>query len=267
MSEKYLIGDVSRILKISKDTLRYYDKLGIVSPKKAPHNSYRYYAIDDLLALSYVLTFRDLEIPLEEIKRLIQHNSLEDLSLLLIKQQELIAERMVRLERLSSKVSDFQEAIHLTQTLLGKFEFRHNPPLVYQKIPKEWDSAYAEHFLQLDQYSWISYPVFSILVPKECLQGTQKSLAYACGISGVVCDSSKLDEISNYQYILPQYCLHTVIQITGPLEETDFSMLRNYLKANNLIVSGDLIARNITFEHRHQSPVDYYELWIPINNS
>lgn len=34
MNNRYLIGDVAKYLSLSRDTLRYYDKLGIVSPKK-----------------------------------------------------------------------------------------------------------------------------------------------------------------------------------------------------------------------------------------
>lgn len=267
MPEKYLIGDVSRILKLSKDTLRYYDKLGIVSPKKDPHNNYRYYAIDDLLALSYVLTFRDLEVPLEEIKLLMQHNTLEDFANLLTKQQHYITEKMLHLQKLSSRVSDFQEAITLTQSLLNQFEHTYNPPFIYQKIPKEWDSAYAEHFLRLDQYSWISYPVFSILVTQEALLDSLGTPSYTSGISSVVCDPSRINELSSYQCILPQLCVHTVIQVNETLTDNDVAHIKAYFKSNNLQVSGDLIARNITFEHHHQEPVDYYELWIPINNS
>ncbi|MGL4738789.1 MAG: MerR family transcriptional regulator [Cellulosilyticaceae bacterium] len=267
MPEKYLIGDVSHILKLSKDTLRYYDKLGIVSPKKDPHNNYRYYTIDDLLALSYVLTFRDLEVPLEDIKVLMQHNTLDDFAKLLAKQQDYITQKLLHLQKLSSRVSDFQEAICLTHSLLGKFEHAHNPPLIYHEIPKEWDSTYAEHFLMLDQYRNVSYPVFSILISAEALLNTPKCPHYISGISSVVCDPVQLDALSHYRYISPNLCVHTVIQVSDAFEDTDFSPLRQYFKDNQLQIKGDLIARNITFEHHHQSPVDYYELWIPINIS
>ena len=40
---RYKIGDVAKILGISTDLIRYYEKKGVVSPEKGQHNSYRYY--------------------------------------------------------------------------------------------------------------------------------------------------------------------------------------------------------------------------------
>ena len=44
MSQKgYLVGEVSRITEISKQTLRIYDKIGLLRPKHvASDNHYRY---------------------------------------------------------------------------------------------------------------------------------------------------------------------------------------------------------------------------------
>ncbi|MBR3375918.1 MAG: MerR family transcriptional regulator, partial [Firmicutes bacterium] len=40
---QYKIGDVARILGISTDLLRYYEKKGVVTPTKDKQNDYRYY--------------------------------------------------------------------------------------------------------------------------------------------------------------------------------------------------------------------------------
>ena len=40
---RYKIGDVAKILGISPDLLRYYEKKGVVKPVKHRSNDYRYY--------------------------------------------------------------------------------------------------------------------------------------------------------------------------------------------------------------------------------
>ena len=45
---RYKIGDVSRILGISTDLLRYYEKKGVVQPQKDKSNDYRYYDTWDI---------------------------------------------------------------------------------------------------------------------------------------------------------------------------------------------------------------------------
>lgn len=58
------IRQVSEQLQISKDTLRYYDKLKLVCPKRG-ENNYRYYTEQDILDLQYVqvLSFTGFTLP------------------------------------------------------------------------------------------------------------------------------------------------------------------------------------------------------------
>lgn len=51
MGEKrYTIGEVSRITGVSKDTLRFYDKIDLFKPSFVdPQNGYRYYTYDQFI--------------------------------------------------------------------------------------------------------------------------------------------------------------------------------------------------------------------------
>ena len=55
---RYKIGDVSRILGISTDLLRYYEKKGVVQPQKDKNNDYRYYDTWDINFLIDCLWFK-----------------------------------------------------------------------------------------------------------------------------------------------------------------------------------------------------------------
>ena len=68
----YTVAQVSELLKISKDTLIYYDKLGLVKPKRGD-NRYRYYTSQDILNLQFVEIAKNVDYSLEEI-RLTLHN-------------------------------------------------------------------------------------------------------------------------------------------------------------------------------------------------
>ena len=67
VSVRYKIGDVSRILGISTDLLRYYEKKGVVKPQKDQSNDYRYYDTWDINflidCLWYSETFSFVSIP------------------------------------------------------------------------------------------------------------------------------------------------------------------------------------------------------------
>ena len=45
---RFKIGEVSRMLDISVQTLRFLETTGLISPEKDPWNHYRYYRIHDV---------------------------------------------------------------------------------------------------------------------------------------------------------------------------------------------------------------------------
>lgn len=64
------IQEASLTLGISKDTLRYYDKSGLVCPKRTD-NKYRTYTKSDLLDLQYIEVMKYVGFPLKDIKQVL----------------------------------------------------------------------------------------------------------------------------------------------------------------------------------------------------
>ena len=70
MAEKkkeYLIGDVSRIVGMSRDALRFYEKKGVIRSQKK-ENGYRYFSEDDIYRLMCIVYHRKMNDSLEEIR-------------------------------------------------------------------------------------------------------------------------------------------------------------------------------------------------------
>jgi len=71
MIDTISIHEFSKISGVESSTLRYWDELGIFTPlKRNPENNYRYYSTAQLLALNFVTTLSELEIPLKTIAEL-----------------------------------------------------------------------------------------------------------------------------------------------------------------------------------------------------
>ncbi len=78
MKEKklYSIGEVSKICNISTKALRFYDKIGIISPDMiCKENSYRYYNKDTLLTVPVVKYYKQMGFKLEEMQGLVEGNT------------------------------------------------------------------------------------------------------------------------------------------------------------------------------------------------
>jgi len=67
----YTVQKLATLANISVRTLHYYDEIGLLKPSTIAKNGYRYYEEKELLRLQQILFFRELDFPLEEIRRML----------------------------------------------------------------------------------------------------------------------------------------------------------------------------------------------------
>ena len=90
------IKDVSEITGISIRTLRYYDEIGLLKPTELTEAGYRLYDSKALEKLQEIMFFRELEIPLMDIKK-IMDNPNYDKEQVLLSQKSLLEQKRNRL--------------------------------------------------------------------------------------------------------------------------------------------------------------------------
>ena len=67
------ISELSRATGVDVDTIRYYEKAGLLAPPARQANGYRSYGPAQLEQLAFVRHCRALDMPLAEVKRLLDH--------------------------------------------------------------------------------------------------------------------------------------------------------------------------------------------------
>ena len=72
MKQFYKINEISKLYNIGPDSLRYYEKLGLLAPKRGKNN-YRLYTLDDLWRLNIIRDLRRLGFPMEKIREYMDH--------------------------------------------------------------------------------------------------------------------------------------------------------------------------------------------------
>ncbi len=76
------VNEMAKIAGISKRTIRYYDQIGILKPSGISESGYRLYDDKALEILQQILLFKELEVPLKDIKSVIDNPKLDRISLL-----------------------------------------------------------------------------------------------------------------------------------------------------------------------------------------
>lgn len=68
----YKIGEISEIFGISRSTLLYYDKVGLLSPSYRTRSNYRVYSENDLERMKKIETYKKAGVPLKDIKDILE---------------------------------------------------------------------------------------------------------------------------------------------------------------------------------------------------
>lgn len=99
------VKEISEVTGISVRTLHYYDEIGLLKPTSKSDAGYRLYDDKALETLQQILFFREFDIPLKEIKAVIENPALEKNQILQVQRRMLVSKKE-RMERLIASIDD-----------------------------------------------------------------------------------------------------------------------------------------------------------------
>lgn len=99
------VKELSKLTGISARTLHYYDEIGLFAPTTKSEAGYRLYDDKALETLQQILFFREFDIPLKEIKAVMENPAL-DRNQILKMQKKMLTAKKEHLERLIAGIDD-----------------------------------------------------------------------------------------------------------------------------------------------------------------
>ena len=105
------VKDVSEITGVSIRTLRYYDEIDLLKPTELTEAGYRLYDNKALEKLQEIMFFRELEIPLIDIKK-IMDNPNYDKEQALLTQKSLLEQKRNRLNGIIELITDVMKGVN-----------------------------------------------------------------------------------------------------------------------------------------------------------
>lgn len=105
------VKDVSEITGVSIRTLRYYDEIDLLKPTELTEAGYRLYDNKALEKLQEIMFFRELEIPLIDIKK-IMDNPNYDKEQALLAQKSLLEQKRNRLNGIIELITDVMKGVN-----------------------------------------------------------------------------------------------------------------------------------------------------------
>lgn len=193
MAFHFQIGEISRFFDVPASTLRYWEDMGVLSPFKDRENHYREYTIEDLMTISDVIFYKNLGLPLKQIRGMesatpAQHSRLfEEKMSELEEQQKQLKERM-------EKLRCHMKAIQMMD------ELRQNPCL---KTDIDTDCIVSFDLIERDKLlQYIGNPyLYSRVQHSDYLEKEQRGLTVPADLAGQFPDSQILWKKQSNKYI------------------------------------------------------------------
>ncbi len=103
---QYTTGEMAKLCGVSVRTVQYYDTRGILVPTALSEGGRRLYSEQDLSKLRIICFLRELELPIDSIKKLLAEEYPEKVIALLLEEQEKllrdeISQKQVRVEKIA----------------------------------------------------------------------------------------------------------------------------------------------------------------------
>ena len=123
MNNMIRIGEMSKSFQISIDTLRYYDKIGLLKPYVDPTNNYRYYSPEQIIFLKMIMLGKYTGIPLKELKETYSSDNIGEYYKLMEHANNHLKEQKKEIEKqidyTSSMLEIFKRITELEKTQAG----------------------------------------------------------------------------------------------------------------------------------------------------
>jgi DNA-binding transcriptional MerR regulator len=139
-----MAGEMAKLHGISKQTLLYYDRIGLLKPREISEtNQYRYYTLDQFEELDVILSLKNLGMKLKEIKHYLNKSSVVDRMDQLAAQEDVIQKKISQLKRtghrLKSILASLDTSIGIIPFEMGFKRMDKRYVLIEQVMsPFEW---------------------------------------------------------------------------------------------------------------------------------
>ena len=267
---KYRIGDVAKMLGISTDLLRYYEKKGIVHPQKDARNDYRYYESWDINFLIDCLWYKQFNFSIDEIAHIVTDADYDGLSDELVRKEAELEESLRRQQLLLERMRIHRAEMQRGREMLGKCDIvtsraticymnRHN--FAYDDDPAQAGLTQA----------WLKYMPFV----RRCFEirlndlpggDGEGNFSWGLSLNPKYTDDFTVDCHEPVKFLPSKKCIHSVFRSTGKdqFSPKHLKYLIDYAKENDLTIC-DTAYGNLLFSvFEDGGQTGYFEVWIPI---
>lgn len=282
MQNKLSIGEMAKLRGVTVETLRHYDKIGLLKPFHIdPETGYRYYSISQYEVLGTIKELRSIGFSLEEIKQFLTDRNVKKSVQLLQKSMASIQEEIKKLQGIHNilmtrlyNIEHFTNSYSTSDIVIKQFEEREYIQLARSVSWADTENLYFG-YLELENKIGGLIPAlasnkFGDFIKKEYFDEIRQSSDFSANLSDYQSQSFILvqDEESEQPTQKIENGLFLCSYYGGLTREkmlTQLKKLLHYCDTHDYIITGDAFRiMQVDVSLTDQYDEAYYEIQIPI---
>ncbi|MGL4484814.1 MAG: MerR family transcriptional regulator [Anaerovoracaceae bacterium] len=260
--KQWKISDVSIMFDIPIEVLRYYEKEGILSPKRNNENNYRTYTAEDLIKLADILFYRDVDLPIKDIKKITHDLPVNKISEIIESRSRFVEEQLKKYKQLSIKLKTWENLHNESIEFFDKYDIRPMPKAyikgkTYRTSAESLDALFLDDNISREEIYSLFF-AFSFYYKKGIMSEIEHYIVYE--------ETSEKIKITKAfkEGIIEENpsCLFTVVEKEELKEK--FQGLFEYAKKNKIKLTGECFARLSVVHYSESEYQEIYRIYAPI---
>jgi len=152
----FTVKQLSKLAGVTPRTLHHYDEIGLLKPTRVGENGYRYYGEEALLRLQQILFYRELDIPLDDIRKIMGRRDFDVLGAL-YSHKEALNNQAARISRLIRTVNNTIDHLKGNNIMSEKGLFEGFSEEEQEKYALEAEQMYDPETVRESNRKWKAY--------------------------------------------------------------------------------------------------------------
>lgn len=264
MKTYYTISEIGKILGLTSDTIRFYEKKGLVHPSINPNNKYRMYTMMNVLELLDVIYYRHLGVPVSDIYSLSLTSQPSDIMELIDKKEEETKRRIYYETQLLKKIEHIKSTFHKIESNENVCSIQYfNESMILCEGKEHIDFfAHDIQYMSQDQFVlgafYVHYTVDS--------NGLNQQRTFVLMETSVVQEMNMSIE-KDASFIPLQKCIYLAVKMNqGKISFEDVKPMLEFAKKEKYEITGDCLVREIPITFYKDFDHYYAEIFLPIKS-
>lgn len=264
---KYTAKYVCQLFDINRETLRYYEKEGLITPEIDENNHYRYYDDWDINFLLEVIQYRKMGFSIEEIKQIFNEDDLDIYTNRIKNRSENLKKRIALEQMILKRNNEYMQSLEFIKPRLETYEIVYSQPQYMIPLRKNYDFIFSKESTDMFPIILNNFDFFdnTVYIPIDEFQTQSNSYYWTFTIYKEWADALQI-KTEAMKYIPSQLCIRTIIDAK---ERWNFGYnlfddALKYIESNHYEVCDSIFGHLLTRIHEDNKYCRYIEIYIPV---